>query len=214
MSSSPPRQRPATGERAAGGMTRGRTARLPPATRSARQKPSLGLDDLVTALEMFGTRYHAVDVFANDLREVSAILRHRLPAGVIRAGKFWRRFFIKRNGKNYVLDLIWGTGVARLARKETAPEQGSLPSRGATTVAGGFAGAAIAAAASKKGSAWPAGLLLGLLVGNALEKHSTTASQQVVPRYVFTLRFDPDSQEWHAYDGGLTDWMKSALAAT
>ncbi|MBI5489202.1 MAG: hypothetical protein HY905_17840 [Deltaproteobacteria bacterium] len=163
---------------------------------------------------MFGNRYHAVDVFANDLSEVSAIRRRRLPAGLTRADKFWRRFHVTKNGKVYVLDLISGTGVARLARKETAPEPSPPPSRGGGAIAGGIAGAAIAAAVSKKGGAWPAGLLLGLLVGHALEKGSTAIPHQVVPRYVFTLRFDRATQQWQAYDGGLTDWMKSALAAT
>lgn len=153
--------------------------------------PELTLQNLVDGLKTFADRYHALDVFIDDLAEL------RRPAPAIAAdGTF------QIAGEKYRLQLFPDQGVARITRHV-----------GTTSAAPAAAGAAIGAlmgsAVSPKREGAAVGLLLGLLVGAAL---GASATEPKGPRRVFALCFDPESGQWRAYDGGLVRWMKSSLA--
>jgi len=71
-------------------------------------------------------------------------------------------------------------------------------------------GAAVGAASTKKGQGWAKGLVLGMLAGGAVGAASTPSRS----RRVLTVRFDPITRAWAAYDGGLVTWLKSELEPT
>lgn len=81
-----------------------------------------------------------------------------------------------------------------------------LDEAGTGAIVGALIGAAIGAAIARKGKGAAAGLVLGLLAGAVLSGGAANT-----PRRVFTLRFEPSTGEWRAYDGGLVPWMKEAL---
>lgn len=174
----------------------------------------LTLSDLLVALDKFAGRYHAIDVFADDLREIDAWrTRGQAPEG-------WRlfdaenhRFLVDVGGRPLEVQLFDRMGVVRVARAEGAIAASMSPATGALGggVAGGLAGAAIGAATSQKGEAWTPGLILGLLVGAAVGSLSAPPGATSPPRRVFTLSFDPKTGTWLSYDGGLVPWMKSTL---
>ena len=149
----------------------------------------LEIDELINALETFGTRYHAVDVFADDLSE--------------RALKIVELGSYDRDGKGYRFSVYEEHGVVRAQRAE-----GSNAVAGA--VAGTAIGAAVAAAAKQKPEGIFGGALLGLLVGAALGQ---ATQEYKPPRRVFALQLDPSTRQWVAYDGSLLRWMKSRLLA-
>jgi hypothetical protein len=166
--------------------------------------PKLKLSDLVLGLERFGERYGAIEVFADDLLEArSAEPIHGLRQ-LDKDGRSYR--YDSATGGSYVIDVFEQTGVIRLSRA-TPPASRSSSDPGAI-IAAGLAGAAVGAAASKKGQGAAAGLILGLLAGAAL---SGGAAQPQAPQRVFALRFDPALGQWRAYDGGLVPWMKENL---
>lgn len=169
---------------------------------TARQ-PQLHLSDLVHGLETFGDRYSAIDVFADDL--VEARSETPVPGLADRGDGTFDYWF---DAKPYRLVVSQETGVVRLSRLESPPAASKSNTGAEALVLGALTGAAIGAAASKKGDGAAAGLILGLLAGAAL---SSNTKQRPAPFRVFTLRFDVDTGDWRAYDGGLVPWMKEAL---
>jgi hypothetical protein len=153
----------------------------------------LNLSNLVSALNQF-SRYHAIDVFADDLAE----LREPAPAGLRPLDLEGRRFHVTHRGADFILEVFAKEGVARLS-KPTGP----------SAVAGnnlelyGIANEAIEAAGQRKGDAWLDGLLLALLIGESLGGGV---------RRVFALAYDRGAGQWRPYDGGLLRWMKGQLA--
>jgi hypothetical protein len=145
--------------------------------------------DLVDALNSFGDRYHAVDVFADDLS----------PA----AKEAVKRGTLESKGQSYVFKVFVSEGVVRLERTSAS---------GVSTAAitGAVIGAAIAAANKQKGEGILGGALLGLLVGGFVGSlPAPNASGQA--RRVFAMQFDPRQSQWQAYEGDLLRWMKSRL---
>ena len=150
----------------------------------------LEIPDLVKALEQFGDRYHAVDVFADDLSE-----------GAVDAVKIGR---FETGARTYRLQLFEEQGVVRLER--VSPKADATQAAITGTVIGG----AIAAASKQKGDGILGGALLGLLVGGILGSSSAGTPVQKV----FAMQFDPRKSQWFAYDGDLLRWMKSRLLPT
>jgi hypothetical protein len=161
-------------------------------------KRKLDTDDLVRALERFNGRYHAVDIFANDLsdRAKEEPTKSRLVA---------------RGGNVFLATVFPDAGVVRFEKFNPAVA-GSDAKSGA--VAGAVLGAAVAAANNAKGADVLGGALLGLLVGGLLGAAAEGAPQEA-PRRVFAMQFDPETDRWEAYDGSLQvlRWMKSRLLA-
>jgi len=150
--------------------------------------PQLDVADLVRALTLFQEkRYHAVDVFADDLSDAAK--------RVVERGTY------EQEGRAYRFGVFRELGVVRF-------EQASTSNAAAVAVAGALIGGAVSAAAKQKGDGILGGALLGLLVGGVLG--SVDASNNAVRR-VFALQFDPATREWTAYDGALLRWMKDRL---
>lgn len=158
----------------------------------------LTLSNLVAALDEF-PRYHAIDVFADDLDE----LRQRpLPASFQPLDVQGRSFLVFHQGRGFQLDLFPEQGVARLSNGVVPPEVAGAVGG---AVAGGLVGAAIDAAGKLKGVGLLGGLVLGLLIGASLGGAADA-------RRVFALAYDRAAGQWKAYDGGLLRWMKDQLA--
>jgi hypothetical protein len=173
--------------------------------------PELTLGHLASALAAY-PNYNAIDVFADDLVELQQLKNTNTPpAGMTLIDATGDRYLVAINGRSHVLALDRQAGVAHLVRTATASDQQGV-GIAVGAVIGGAATAAIGAALTKKGEGWMPGLILGLLVGAAIGGAATQQPPQPSPRRVFTLRFNPNSQTWEAYDGGLVGWMKNELA--
>lgn len=165
----------------------------------------LSLPNLVAGLEQFQGKYHALDVFIDNVEELVAVLAGQPVAGLESRGP--NAFRYEESGRSFDIQLFPELGVARFARAaEAAPGGGSA-------LVGGFLGAAMGAASAKRKNETSEhaaiGLVLGLLVGAALGGANATAP---AARRVFALRFDAETQQWRAYDGALVRWMKDQLA--
>ena len=172
----------------------------------------LSLSNLVAALDQF-PRYHAIDVFADDLGEL-----RELSSGFRPLDAQGQSFLVSHQGREFKLEIFPDRGVVRLSRTSTASSaidpSGGFMARGlgegtaggVTGAAGGLVGEAVAIAAKQKGTGLLGGLLLGLLVGASLGGAAGDA------RRVFALSYDRAGEQWQAYDGGLLRWMKSQLA--
>jgi len=161
--------------------------------------------DLVSALERFGGKYEAIDVFANDIVELSQWEATRpLPPHIQAVNAEGKLFVVRHGTQSYRLEIFPAEGVARLSRW-----LGAAPNQVNSAITGGALGAAITAALAKKGGdAWIGGLLLGLLIGAAI---GGSGNAGTVPHRVFALVFDAAAKDWHPYDGGLLRWMKERL---
>ncbi|MCU0656757.1 MAG: hypothetical protein MUF64_16340 [Polyangiaceae bacterium] len=161
--------------------------------------------DIVQGLNRFRSRYDAIDVFADDVRELAEgtpVLGLALDPQNPNHGVFH-----SRDGNAYALALFPDRGILRLSRLH----QPEATQAGDPALVGAFAGAVagtVLAAKNKKGEGAAVGLLLGLLVGAAFEPR---ASSPHAPQRIFTMRFDPLSREWQAYDGGLVTWAANEL---
>jgi hypothetical protein len=167
----------------------------------------LSLTHLARALATYAN-YSAIDVFADDLRELRELsITGNLPAGIVPLDATGERFLATVEGRSYILGVDRQAGVARLARLPT-PAPAPVPGALVGAAIGGATAAAIGAAMTKKGEGWVPGLVLGLLAGAAIGQAATA---QQAPRRVFTLRFNPSTEAWEVYDGGLVGWMKHEL---
>jgi hypothetical protein len=165
-------------------------------------RPLLTLADLVAGLNSHGDRYGELAVFANDLAEVKTLEKGEVPDGVVPVDAEGKTFFYTHEGALYRLQ-ISEDGFARISRRGATEARTDVAG---PAVVGALAGTAIGSAVSKKGEGWAAGLVLGLLAGAMLGSGGERPARRVL-----TMRFDPDSRSWCAYDGGLVAWMKSEL---
>lgn len=166
-------------------------------------RPMLTFNDLAQGLNKFRDRYQAIDVFADDVSEL--VQANPIPGLSFDPENPNLGMFRSPDGQAYTFRLFPERGVLRFSKlkKEAPPQSGSA-------VAGALAGAAagtILAAKNKKGEGAAVGLLLGLLVGAALESEAPASR----PQRIFTMRFDPTSRKWLAYDGGLVVWAANEL---
>lgn len=161
----------------------------------------LTLHDMVRGLERFGDRYQAIDVFADNVKELHT---GETVEGLSKLDEIGRQYSLSMKDKLYRLELFPDAGIVRLVRTRQTPRAQTVI---AGALIGGLAGATMGAATEIK-EGMGAGLVLGLLAGAVLGGVLDSSSSVPHPRRVFTLRFDQDSREWRAYDGGLVRWMK------
>ena len=171
---------------------------------------SLTRRDLVAGLEEFGDRYQALDVFVHDVADLERALQGEHVAGLQPIeGVQPASFAFSEAGGNYLLTVFADHGVARVTREQGILAQTMMGAAIGSAVGGAF-GAAVASRPQSHEIAALAGMALGLLIGGVL---GATVADSHPPRLVFALRFDPDTKQWRAYDGGLIRWMKERLAA-
>ncbi|HEX7843441.1 MAG TPA: hypothetical protein VF469_38475 [Kofleriaceae bacterium] len=156
----------------------------------------LSLSNLVAALDEF-PRYHAIDVFADDLGEL-----RQLPPSFRPVDAQGRSFRVPHDGREFKLEIFPDQGVARLSRPGISP----VADAAGGAIVSGLVGTAIDTAEKQKGTGLLGGLLLGLLVGPPLGGAAGSA------RRVFALAYDRVAEQWVPYDGGLLRWMKDQLA--
>lgn len=152
----------------------------------------LSLDDLVRGLEHFGERYEALDVFARDLREVGRSLMER------KSGEPWPvrgepAVVFDRGGRTYKLR-FHPSGIARLTRAQRETRRPSK-SQTAPRQLGALLGTTVL------DHALPAEVI-GFLVG------ATLGDEIDAPRRVFTMHYDPSTEDWCAYDGSLLEMLR------
>src|SRR5689334_5506 len=108
------------------------------------KNPQLKLNDLVNGLELFGERYEALEVFADDVLEMRSDVS--VP-GLSPADLEGRVFqFRGPNGRAYEIRVIPEAGVIRVARVKASDPPPSIS--GSSLAAGALAGAAVGAALS------------------------------------------------------------------
>ena len=170
-------------------------------------RPTVTLAELADQLDAHrrtsGRPYVELDVFADDVEEMLALRDGKRPESLRPLASDDPRFTFEHQGRSYDVELS-ERGVVRLSNGEGQPLHRSVMPKDALQER---VRAAISAAASKKGEGWAVGLVLGLLVG-------TMMGIAVPRRRVLTVRFDPGSRRWTAYDGGLVSWMKEELQPT
>jgi hypothetical protein len=170
-------------------------------------RPIVTLADLADELEAHGRTssrgYQELDVFADDVEEVRALRDGKQPDSLRPLASDGHRFTFEHLGRRYEVELS-ERGVVRLSKEgRDLQRSGSVPKE----MLQERVRAAIAAAETKKGKGWAVGLVLGLLVGAMM-------GTAVRRRRVLTVRFDPGSRRWSAYDGGLVSWVKEELQPT
>lgn len=152
-------------------------------------QPLLTFDDLIRGLESF-PKYQALDVFANSVYEfcVGAPV-----AGLAKISE--RSYQVTRGDKTFLLEIFPERNVLRV-RHVAKP----------ALVVAAATGAAIGAKISDDSLLGAlAGGLFGLLIGGAVAGSAGGATR------IFTLKFEPESRQWLAYDGGLVPWVKEQL---
>lgn len=168
-------------------------------------KKLLTIEDLTRGLDLFGSRYHAINVFADDIQELVGWRDSgSLPPAFVPLAASGQRFQIEIATRLYELELFPDHGVVCLSESKSTPAL-----RTVTELDTGVVTGTIAIAEQRKGSYWSEYLVLGLLVGAFLGEPAPADSKS--PRWVFTLSFDRVDQRWCAYDGGLVRWMKESL---
>lgn len=151
-------------------------------------KSLLEIEDLIAGLMLFGRdRYHAVEVFADDLSKTALEGVQAEPV-------------IKRDGRAFRFTVFEDRGVVRLEALDAANVR-------EVAALGAALGVAVSAARREKGEGMIGGALLGMLIGGLIG----AASEGNKPRRVFAMKFDPARREWMAYDGALLRWMKDRL---
>lgn len=166
----------------------------------------LTINDLVICLNARKTpRYSELVVFADDLEEVAQLRVGELPLDLTPLDHAGQKFsFSGDRGKRYAFT-ISEDGTACLGT-DTSKHPASSAMKGMQDeTLSAVASAALRNAVAKKGGGWAAGLVLGMLLGEALPGDSGA-------RRVLTLRFDAAKKRWIAYDGGLVGWTKRELA--
>lgn len=154
--------------------------------------PLLTFDDLIRGLDAFPA-YQALDVFRSSVQELHT--GTPIP-GLTKLDE--RRYLLTRGGKMFLLEIFAEKNVLRFGRADDPVIQ--APALGAA------AGAVIGAKLSEDSLLGAlAGGLFGLLVGKAISGGASGAAR------VFTLKFEPESRQWLAYDGGLVPWVKEQL---
>jgi hypothetical protein len=170
-------------------------------------RSGLNIMEITVGLAQFGERYHAIDLFADDVQEVEQLRSGEFPAGLTPIDPEGRRFHIQLGEKNpHQLEIYPDTGRTRVmhgfARTENENDFNLDSAHG---YSGDIAQTAIKTALLRKGNCWPSGLVLALLNGHAIGAGPQSA------RRVCAISFDPKRRNWNAYDGGLLRWMKNEL---
>jgi hypothetical protein len=160
----------------------------------------LSAHDLIKGLEMFGTEFHSIAVFADDIQELRDWSETQPPSPTLMPldseGKF---FLVEADEQTYRLELFSEAGTARFSRWT-----GSMPPQPQTHEMAAIRDA-LQIAEEKKGKGIPL-VILGLLIGKPLGDPKAP-----VGWLVLTLEFDLEERTWVGYSGGLVPWMKASL---
>ena len=157
----------------------------------------LSLQNIVSALKQYSSRYKWLDVFAHQVREL------RRPSGqnFLTVGN---DLYHVQVGSDWLEVRVYpDKGVARFS---LANSELSGTSIGA--VSGAALGALIGASTSSKG---PEGTILGLLMGGLVGAAVGNAVSQPDENRIMTLRYDPTTVGWQVYHGPYIQWAKEAL---
>lgn len=153
---------------------------------------------LARGLERYDGEYEALKIFADDVEELHAIKRReRLPAD-LEARAIGNDLVFKVKGQPYRMTISAESGIARLTRGAGASGESDF------TVLGGIVGSAIGLASGSKGEGWVPGLILGLLAGQLMDGQRRVRAVAV--------RYDPRTEEWRAYGGPMSQWMRQQAA--
>ena len=160
----------------------------------------ISLKRLALALDRYDGKYDAFEVFADDIEELHALGRDEPLPEELRAKAHGKDLSFSVAGKRFRLTLSENSAIAKITRDAAAPDG---PSDFA--VLGGIVGSAIGLASSSKGEGWVPGMILGLLAGHLVGEARKERS--------VTVRYDPQKQEWRAYGGPMSQWLRQRAAA-
>lgn len=160
--------------------------------------PRLSLDRLVHGLERYGEKYEVLEVFADDVEELYALNRGQDLPPVLEARVSGNGLAFKLDGKPYRLSVSESSGFVRLTRGADAGGARDF------TMLGRIIGRAIGLAFGSKGEGWP-NLIMGVLAGGRVDARP--------PERAIAVRYDPHTQEWRAYGGPMSIWMRQQAAA-
>lgn len=161
----------------------------------------LTLADLATGLAEYRDLFGRLDVFADDVVELVEADSGAESTSLREITGQPDTYLFEHAGEKFALQ-VTRDGVARIRYADDTIPTGVL--------LGSVFGAAVGAASTKKGKGWAKGLVLGMLAGGAVG----AAAAPTRPKRVLTVRFDPITRSWGAYDGGLVTWLKSELEPT
>lgn len=163
----------------------------------------LSLVQLVRALERYGDKYDAFDVFANDVEELYALGDGRELDPALNARPEHDGLVFRAHGKCYRLALTEKSGMARIARiGEVSVTDAGFS--GNFKNLGRLSATAIALATSAKGEGWLPGLFIGVLAAH----EGGQSGERTV-----TVRYDAASRQWRAYGGAMSQWLREAAAS-
>ena len=145
------------------------------------------LEDIISALQRYSTRYRFLDVLAADIEDLTTA-----PWQVAAPGQDVTATPVPMRAQDL------GNGVLRFSLEVAAAEQFGPAAAGAAV------GAALGASTKRDGGAL-AGMFLGMLVG-AIVGETTKMNR------VMALRFDAAESKWSVYDGPLLNVAKDRLA--
>jgi hypothetical protein len=161
--------------------------------------PHLSLVHLVRGLERYGEKYEVLEVFADDVEELYALNRGQKLPPALGARASGKALAFKVDGKSYRLSVSENSGFVRLTRATDADGESDF------TMLGRIIGRTIGLAFASKGEGWP-GLIMGVLAGGIVDAQP--------PERAIAVRYDPHSQEWRAYGGPMSIWMRQQAAAS
>lgn len=162
-------------------------------------QPRISLSRLARALERYDSKYEAFEFFADDVEELHALKRGEVLAPDLKAHAHGRDLVFTIDGKRYRMSVSDRSGMARITRG--AAEDGASD----FTILGGIVGTAIGLAAGSKGEGWVPGLILGLLAGQFVDNERRERT--------VTVRYDKERQEWRAFGGPMSQWMREQRAS-
>lgn len=155
---------------------------------------------LARALDRYDGKYDAFEIFADDVEELHAIKRGEKLRPELEARAVEKGLLFKIHGKPYRMSLSEKSGIARLTRGAEINGESDF------TVLGGIVGSAIGLASSSKGEGWVPGLILGLLAGHLVDAQRRERT--------VTVRYDPETQNWRAHGGPMSQWMRQQVTAS
>lgn len=160
----------------------------------------ISLTTFARALERYGDRYDALEVFADDVEELHLLRRGEPLEAALDPKMDGKDLLFNVEGKRYRLALTEKSAIARITRATGAPGQ-PMDNK----MLGGLIGSAIGLAASAKGEGWLPGLIVGVLAGHVLDQRKERT---------ITVQYDPQTHQWGAFGGPMSQWLRQRAAAS
>jgi hypothetical protein len=160
----------------------------------------MSLAQIALALDRYGGTYDVFEVFADDVEELHMLQRGEHLPTELEAKAQGRDLLFQVNHVPYRLALREKSAVARITR-------GGIAEDGVSDfqVFGRMISSAVGHATLSKGEGWIPGLFLGVLA-------APPADPQQQERSV-TVRYNPREQQWRAYGGPMSQWLRQQAAA-